>query len=261
MDDTNQKAAFEFLKRHLADQGAFSKDELAKATGWSDSTVGTYISKQFKPFVDRIGKGKYRVNEGFRRFMDDFNLFRELVTQVRGIGDQGLCFYFNSHLIKFDTFLIDGLIIGVLGKNTDCHVIEFSEKSNGTLVRLHARDTADLVKVGDAMWERIWLAEKKAQETALVALTQTLGLPEISKGMSDLRAKVNRLELWGREKDVAEMFEDQAADHRKEKDSKLLRTWPQNIANAIGKKLEAKVGEEIGGTLSDSVRGLLESKR
>jgi len=61
-----------------------------------------------------------------------------------------------------------------LGKKTDCHVIEFAEKSNGTLVRLHARETADLVKVADAMWERIWLAEKKAQETALVALTETL---------------------------------------------------------------------------------------
>jgi len=73
----------------LRTQQAFSTDELAKATAWSDSTVRTYISKQFKPFVDRIGKGKYRANEGFRRFANDFDLFRELVTQVRGIRRSG----------------------------------------------------------------------------------------------------------------------------------------------------------------------------
>jgi len=40
--------------------------------------------------------------------------------------------------------------------------------------------------------------------------------------MTELRAKVNRLELWGRSKDVVELLEDQAADHRKDKDSKLF---------------------------------------
>jgi len=117
-----------------------------------------------------------------------------------------------------------------------------------------------VAKVADAMWERIWLAEKKAQETALVALTETLGLPEISRGMTELRAKVNHLELWGREKDVVELLEDQAAGHRKDKDSKLLRTWPQKIASAVAKKLEDKVGEELGAEVTDGVKGLLAPK-
>jgi hypothetical protein len=82
-DDTTQRAAHKFLLEHLQSQEPFTKEEFAEATGWDkSSTLNTYLSKQYKGLVERIGKDQFRVSEAFRKFVP-WPKFKQQVTQVR----------------------------------------------------------------------------------------------------------------------------------------------------------------------------------
>lgn len=82
--DEPQRRAFKFLSEHLQTQDTFTRAEFQKATEWSDKSFGTYLSKQFKPFLDPVGEGKFRVSEAFRPFVT-WRKFRQHVTQVRRV--------------------------------------------------------------------------------------------------------------------------------------------------------------------------------
>ena len=57
--------------------------------------------------------------------IDDFVRFPEDMRRAI-LGEQdGLSLYFNTRLTPIDRFLVDGVIFGLLGKNTDCRVVEF----------------------------------------------------------------------------------------------------------------------------------------
>jgi len=53
-------------------------------TNWSQSSLDTYWSKQFRPFVRNAGSGLFRVSEAFRPFAT-WDRFRQHVTQVRRV--------------------------------------------------------------------------------------------------------------------------------------------------------------------------------
>lgn len=80
---TAQRAAFAFFADHLQSQELFTLEELSDVTGWNPTgTTKTYLGKQFRGFVEDVGKGQYRVTDAFWRF-SEWTRFRELVTQVR----------------------------------------------------------------------------------------------------------------------------------------------------------------------------------
>ena len=80
-----QRRAFSFLTSRLQSQESFTKEEFKRATGWTEGTTfETYWQKQFKSFVEPIGKGRYHVIETFRPFMT-WTKFRQHVTQVRRV--------------------------------------------------------------------------------------------------------------------------------------------------------------------------------
>lgn len=79
-----QELAFEFFCEHLESQAVFEKEDLRAATDWTDAAVNTYWSKQFRPFVRRVGSDQYRVSEAFRPFAT-WERFRQHVTQVRHV--------------------------------------------------------------------------------------------------------------------------------------------------------------------------------
>jgi len=79
-----QRRAFKFLSEHLQSQEAFTRSEFQQATGWTDKSFQTYLSKQFRAFLDPIGEDAYRVSEAFRPFVT-WRKFRQHVTQVRRV--------------------------------------------------------------------------------------------------------------------------------------------------------------------------------
>jgi hypothetical protein len=53
--DQTQRKAWEFFSKYLLSQETFTKDDLKDATGWKEiSTLKTYWSKQYKPFVIEV---------------------------------------------------------------------------------------------------------------------------------------------------------------------------------------------------------------
>ena len=85
MPRIHQERAHAFLR---ARNGAtFSIPEMARATGWSESTVKTYIPKHWQPWLTRIGAGTYRV-DGFDRVSLDVFMRRQ--SQVKSDGPDEL---------------------------------------------------------------------------------------------------------------------------------------------------------------------------
>ncbi len=58
-------SAFEFLKDKYANNIPFTTIEMAVAIGWAESTVRTYLSKQWDHFTEKIGVGQYKVMASF----------------------------------------------------------------------------------------------------------------------------------------------------------------------------------------------------
>ena len=83
-DETTQKAAHKFFTERLQTLQPFTKQELMDVTGWSEGSLDTYWSKQYKGFIEQVDPNTYRVRENFRRFVP-WKKFRSLVTQVKSV--------------------------------------------------------------------------------------------------------------------------------------------------------------------------------
>ena len=70
MPRIHQERAHAFLRERNG--ASFSIPEMARATGWSESTVKTYIPKHWRPWLTRVGAGTYRVDGFDRVSLGDF---------------------------------------------------------------------------------------------------------------------------------------------------------------------------------------------
>jgi len=86
-----QRAAHEFLLKHLRSQEPFTLADFIAATGWDKpGTYKPHLSKHFKGLIENVEGGRfkishttsYRVTEAFRRLVS-WRKFRQHVTQVR----------------------------------------------------------------------------------------------------------------------------------------------------------------------------------
>ena len=85
MPRIHQERAHAFLRERNG--ASFSIPEMARATGWSESTVKTYIPKHWRPWLTRVGAGIYRV-DGFDRV--SFGDFMRRQSQVKSDGPDEL---------------------------------------------------------------------------------------------------------------------------------------------------------------------------
>jgi len=83
-ETAGQKKAFDFFSEHLESKELFQRNDIIRATGWTESTLKTYWSKQFCPFLLEFHRGHYRVTEAFRP-INSWEKFQKHITQVRGI--------------------------------------------------------------------------------------------------------------------------------------------------------------------------------
>ena len=88
---------------------------------------------------------------------------------------EGLSLYFNTRLTSFDRYIVDGVIFGVLGRNTDCRVVEFHEQGETAIVRLQASRREDLEIVAEVLHRRVWQQHERLARAALPAATAAVG--------------------------------------------------------------------------------------
>jgi hypothetical protein len=74
---------YTFLREHSSSGTSFTAKQMAAVTGWSLSSVKTYITKQWSDFLVPGGQGEYRVRTEFRRVT--YDSFLELITQKRRV--------------------------------------------------------------------------------------------------------------------------------------------------------------------------------
>lgn len=125
--------------------------------------------------------------ENFDQFPSDV---QAAILQQR----EGLTLYFSTRLTPVDRFLIDGTIFGILGKDTDCQVVEFLQREDSAIVRLQAAHRKDLETIAEALYLRVWENHKRSQETALTSVNNLLGV-EAYRQLSNLRQRLDYLEL------------------------------------------------------------------
>jgi len=102
-EDDKQRSAFSFLRQRWMDQAIFTIAEFQNATGWSDVSFKTYLSKQFRGLVQEVGD-KYRVRLNFRKFAT-WDRFRwEVVSQARRYGRTYECIE-NTCAVVFEFFM------------------------------------------------------------------------------------------------------------------------------------------------------------
>ena len=173
-----------------------------------------------------------------------------------GEGRQGLTLYFNTRLTPFDRFLVDGVIFGVLGKETDCRVAQYEERGETAIIRLEAEKQEDLEAVANALWERVWEQQEKAQDVAVMMLARGIAL-QLQPGLSEVRDKLDHIELRLPSEAAVERLDGLGDDHVNAKDRKLVRTWGQKALSAVGKRVATELTEEGVDALKDAVKGLV----
>lgn len=178
-----------------------------------------------------------------------------ILDMITGQNLEGLTLFFNTRLTPFDRFLVDGVIFGVLGKETDCHVAQYEKKAETAIVRLVAKKRNDLEAVADALWEKVWEQQERAQQAALMRLTQGLAV-QLQPSLSDLRDKLDHIELRLPSKENLEGLDDIGRGRVLQKDLKLIRTWPEKAIRAVGRRL----GKTLGDDGVDALKGLLPGK-
>lgn len=116
---------------------------------------------------------------------------------------EGLTLYFRSALDPIDRLLVDGILLGVLGRDTDCRVADFAEEAGRALLRLTGSNPEDLISVANALHARLWerggAPGRESDDPSEVAVASLLAVPALTNGLSLLIDRGDRFELWVRE--------------------------------------------------------------
>lgn len=125
--------------------------------------------------------------------------FRELFARLPETFDpdeqEGLTLYFNTRVTPIDRFLVDGIIFGTLGLDTDCRIVEFKEQQDRAVLRLKAKSPKDLEAVADAIHDRIWETQESSERETLQRIEQVLNLQDLRSSLSLMREKLDRISL------------------------------------------------------------------
>src|SRR5882724_7144597 len=99
-----QERAFRFLLEKCNSQELFTPEQFQTATGWSDESFSTYISKQFKDLLIKTDGNLHRVSFAFRRF-GTWQKFRDnVVTQNRRLTREYKP-HLHENVVMFEFFM------------------------------------------------------------------------------------------------------------------------------------------------------------
>ncbi len=111
---------------------------------------------------------------------------------------EGLVLYFRTALDRVGHFLLDGVIIGLLGPDTDCVIERFERVDKRTVVRISSRRQADLGALGELFYRRPWeRPDSKDENARLVRQLQEVLQGRLLGRLSVLMDQSERAELWG----------------------------------------------------------------
>jgi len=162
---------------------------------------------------------------------------------------QGLTLTFDTRLHRFASSAVEGLILEVLGPDTDVGVEEQSrpDAEGPGFVRINGSSFDHLLRVAEAFYARAW--EWDSQDTV------------VSRLLTDLRDEIREAAV--NHPDVQEMLLDQAGEQlaKKDRNEHLRGRW-ERLLHAIKDdtldRAKNVIGERTVDALSDAGKGIIE---
>lgn len=181
---------------------------------WGAAVGGTRASTETENFIKRIGsktaaaKAIQMSPKTFTKFRELFRTLPDPLEQIR----EGLLLVFSSSLLPFDRWLIDAVVLTVLGRNTKCRLVEIVDSESTFMLRFANASEEELRAVGNALWQRAWRKEHdklQAVDGILaevtnndIALNRLDGIRDVL-GYIELRSlPVDKKRVLGSKKDV-----------------------------------------------------------
>ncbi len=182
--------------------------------------------------------------------------FLRTFASMPSIGSgEGLAIYFAAPLAPVERFLVEGVIVTVLGRETTCRLVELRDVEHGVVMRFSGATVGDLCRVGDALWHSFWRQDRSWLLRHGIDID---AMPDESlrSKLDDIHRKIEAIELRQPSSDAVEMLNDQGAKHVLEKDRRVVQTWGQRLLPGIAKKaVQFTLGaaaEEMIGQVTDA---------
>jgi len=200
----------------------------------------------------------------------DLENFPDKIQEWFRDNREGLVLYFRTTQDRLARLVIDGVILGLLGVDTECEVQTFDRVDGRTVVRISARRQVELGALAELLHRRVWEHPDANAENA--KMTRQLG--EVLQGslldrLSILRDQCERMEQWGFQEGelVKVKFWGERTDPRE-----ALRNLLHNLfdADELRELLELRAdedeadmvpGEVKAGDVAAAVARALESRR
>lgn len=200
------------------------------------------------------GIGEFRANYPSKRAAaaalglsaDTFRRLEAHFAQVRSASRPGLTLFLSTRLLPWDQTMLHAYVCTVLGVDTDVRVAEYVEAGSGASarVRLVGDDSAELVRVAEYIAEVAW----RTQQKAALQVAGLMRLPQVLDSLDTMRASVQRMELWERERRDSEGAVKDAATVRKRTwASEPLMAMAAEVAKATGAPGLVNAGLQLGG--------------
>lgn len=167
----------------------------------------------------------------FTRFEQSFSA---MAVQA---APHGLTLMFDSRLHRFDPTAFNVLIAEVLGPETDVGVEEQSRADAAPgFLRINGRRGADLVRVAEAFYDRVWRGVEAEVEKAAMERALSSGMAMMLTRLDDLRGHLMEVKASSsvlNDEDVREAITDMAGGHVKAKRKREFSTPLQRIAAGL----------------------------
>jgi uncharacterized protein YjbI with pentapeptide repeats len=180
---------------------------------------------------------------------------------------EGLTLYFDQRLSRMDRLVVDGVIISVLGRDTDCRVTLFKEHENTAVIRLEAKNSIDLECVADALWDRVWENASRQQESTALALRENL-TAKLLRELTIVRNKLTGIELRQRSDEVIEAEERRAKKENQEdieREAATFKPLAKKIVPAVGslvlKRVWSAASDEVENLAKEGIKALASSMK
>lgn len=253
-------------------------------TSWSFAEMVVRVSRSYRPGSLNSGRARNAVIESWAAAVGGTRALRELNQAIRVAGSKraaakqlhmssstlawfldlfaslpdppeeiqnGLLLFFGDLLHPVERWLVEALVIAVLGPRTGCRLVEVSEIERGQVLRFANATVGELRQVAESLWDRIWRAPRALEsEDAIVAGLTKQQL--VLEKLDDVRERLLRIELRSMSEDALEMLDDQGRDHVRRKDAQSVQTWGQRAAAMVGRTVRKKSTRRRGqGSHSD----------
>jgi uncharacterized protein YjbI with pentapeptide repeats len=171
----------------------------------------------------------------------------------------GLTLYFNTKATPLDRYLVEGVIVGVLGRGTTCDILELRQGEDFAVLRIGRASQEALDRVADALWHKVWEDVDRQVESALIR-NAGLSMPDLAQSLSAMANKLDKIERRTLSDEAREYLDETGTKYATEKLQQTFRTWDQKVARTVTRAIAKKVIGELDSAATELVKDALRPK-